>query len=202
MRRSPRLEEGNMEPSGRASRRDFLKLVTAGAAAAAGGGHALADERSDDKCKKVTANDRVGLALIGAGGQGNSDTRAALAVPGVELVAVCDVYDGRLQRAREVYCPDVFTTRDFRQVLERKDVDAVIIGTPDHWHMPVAVAAMEAGKDVYCEKPMVRIAAEGLKMVEAQKKTGRIVQVGSQRTSSVVYQKARDLVAAGAIGEI
>jgi predicted dehydrogenase len=191
-----------MEPSDRASRRDFLKLVTAGAAAAAGGGHALADERTDDKCKKVTANDRVGLALIGAGGQGNSDTRAALAVPGVELVAVCDVYDGRLQRAREVYCPDVFTTRDYRQVLERKDVDAVIIGTPDHWHMPIAVAAMEAGKDVYCEKPMVRIAADGLKMVEAQKKTGRVVQVGSQRTSSVVYQKARDLVAAGAIGEI
>jgi predicted dehydrogenase len=191
-----------MEQPGKGSRRDFLRLVTAGATVAAGGGHLLADDEADDKCKKVTANDRVGLALIGAGGQGNSDTRAALLVPGVELVAVCDVYDGRLQRAREVYCDQVFTTRDYRQVLDRKDVDAIVIGTPDHWHMPIAVAAMEAGKDVYCEKPMVRVAAEGLKMVEAQKKTGRILQVGSQRTSSIVYQKARDLVASGAIGEI
>jgi predicted dehydrogenase len=189
-----------MSDTRRGSRRDFMKLVTAGAALTST--HLLADEKSDDKCKKASANDRLGLALIGAGGQGNSDTKAALAVPGVELVAVCDVYDGRLARAKEVYCDETFTTRDYQAILDRKDVDAVIIATPDHWHMPIAVAAMSAGKDVYCEKPMVRLAAEGLKMVEAQKRTGRVLQVGSQRTSSIVYAKARDLLQSGAIGEL
>jgi predicted dehydrogenase len=184
------------------NRRDFLKLVTAGAALAGSANTLQAQEKTDDRCKKVTANDRIGLALIGAGGQGMGDTRSALAVPGVELVAVCDVYDGRLQRAREVWCDQVFTTRDYREVLARPGVDAVIVATPDHWHVPMAVAALEAGKDVYLEKPMVQRAEEGLALVEAQKRTGRILQVGSQRTSSIVYAKARELVTSGAIGDL
>ena len=184
------------------SRRDFLRLVATSATLAGTTTHVLADDKDEDKCKKVSANDRIGLALIGAGGQGMSDTRAALDAPGVELVAACDIYTGRLARAKEIWCDQLFTTRDFRAILERKDVDAVIVATPDHWHMPIAVAAMEAGKDVYCEKPMVRLAAEGLKLVETQKRTGRVMQVGSQRTSSVVYAKARDLVQSGAIGEL
>ena len=79
-------------------------------------------------------NDRVRIALIGAGGRGSGDTRDSLNVGGVELAAVSDIYDGRLQRAREVWGDQIFTTRDYREVLARKDVDAVIIGTPDHWH--------------------------------------------------------------------
>jgi len=184
------------------SRRDFLRLVTSTATLAAGATRVLAQPKPDDKCAKVSANDRIGLALIGAGGQGMGDTRAALEVPGVELVAACDVYDGRLTRAREIWCDQIFTTRDYRAVLDRKDVDAVIVGTPDHLHMPIALAALEAGKHVYCEKPMIRLAAEGLKLVEAQKRPGRVLQVGSQRTSSIVYAKARDLVASGAIGQL
>jgi len=182
-------------------RRDFLKLVTAGAALAS---HAtlIEAQEKDDKCKKVAANDRVGIATIGLGGMGTSDTNSALAVGGVELVAVADVYDGRLQRAREVYCKDVFTTRDYREVLARKDVDAVIIGTPDHWHAQIAIDAMNAGKDVYCEKPMVRTPEEGQRVIETQKKTGRLMQVGSQRTSSIVYKKAQELIQAGVIGEL
>jgi predicted dehydrogenase len=183
-----------------ASRRDFLRLVSS-AVVAGGAGQAPAQEPAD-KCRKVAASDRVGLALSGAGGQGMGDTRQALEAPGVEVVAACDVYDGRLARAREIWCDQLFTTRDYRAVLDRKDVDAVIVGTPDHLHLPIALAALEAGKDVYCEKPMVRLAAEGLKLVEAQKRTGRILQVGSQRTSSIVYAKARDLVKDGAIGQI
>jgi predicted dehydrogenase len=184
------------------SRRDFLRLVTSTATAAAAATHALGQEKADDRCKKVAASDRIGLALIGAGGQGMGDTRVALEVPGVELVAVCDVYDGRLTRAKEVWCDQIFTTRDYRAVLDRKDVDAVIVGTPDHLHMPIALAALQAGKHVYCEKPMIRLAAEGLKLVEAQKRQGRVLQVGSQRTSSILYAKARDLVASGAIGQL
>jgi predicted dehydrogenase len=159
------------------------------------GGAAAAQERT-------SANDRIQIATIGIGGMGSEDTRSALAQPGVQLVAVADVYDGRLIRAKELWGNHLFTTRDYREVLARKDVDAVIIGTPDHWHAQISVDAMNAGKDVYCEKPMVQKIEDGARVVEAQKRSGRLMQVGSQRVSSIVYQKARDLIKAGAIGQI
>jgi len=152
--------------------------------------------------QNTSPNDRVRIALIGAGGQGSSDARNSLNVGGVELVAVSDIYDGRLKRAREVWGEQLFTTRDYREVLARKDVDAIIIGTPDHWHSTVSIDAMNAGKDVYCEKPMVQQLSEGPQMIEAQKRTGRILQVGSQRVSSIIYAKAKEMLAAGAIGEL
>ena len=96
----------------------------------------------------------------------------------------------------------VFTTRDYREVLARKDIDAVIIATPDHWHRQIAIDAMNAGKDVYCEKPMVQRVEDGQEVIDAPRRTGRIFQVGSQRVSSIIYQKAKDLMAAGAIGEV
>ena len=152
--------------------------------------------------QNVSPNDRVRIALIGAGGQGSADTRNALSVGGVELAAVADIYDGRLKRAREVWGEQVFTTRDYREVLARKDVDAVFVATPDHWHSAIAIDAMNAGKDVYCEKPMVQQLSQGAQMIEAQKRTGRIVQVGSQRVSSIVYAKAKEMLSSGAIGEL
>ena len=152
--------------------------------------------------QNVSPNDRVRIALIGAGGQGSGDTRNSLNVGGVELVAVADIYEGRLTRAREVWGDRLFTTRDYREVLARKDVDAIIVGTPDHWHSTISIDAMNAGKDVYCEKPMVQQLAEGAQMIEAQKRTGRILQVGSQRVSSIIYGKAKEMLAAGAIGEL
>ena len=117
------------------------------------------------------AGDRVRIALIGAGGQGSSDTRTALRVPGVELVAVADFYDGRLARAKEVWGSGIVTTRDYREILARPDVDAVIIGTPDHWHAQIAIDAMKAGKDVYVEKPMVQTMDDGLGVIAAAQET-------------------------------
>ena len=149
-----------------------------------------------------SANDRVQIALIGAGGMGTEDAISSLAQPGVEIVAVSDVYDGRLTRAKERWGNQLFTSRDYREVLARPEVDAVIIGTPDHWHAQISVDAMNAGKDVYVEKPMVQKVEDGQKIIDAQKKNNRILQVGSQRVSSIVYQKAKDLLRNGAIGQV
>ncbi|MCX6620238.1 MAG: Gfo/Idh/MocA family oxidoreductase [Acidobacteria bacterium] len=167
------------------SRREFLRPV---AAAAAGG-------------RKLAANDRIRIGAIGAGIMGTEDVDSSLK-NGSELVAVADVYQGRLTRARERWGNHLSVTRDYREVLARPDIDAVLIATPDHWHSTITIDAMKAGKDVYCEKPMVQRIADGRAVVETARQTGRIVQVGSQGVSSVVYQKARDLLRAGAIGEV
>src|SRR5438445_706952 len=180
------------------SRREFLKLATATTVAASSTVHFL--EAQD--AAPVASGERVGLATIGLGIQGNADTRAALKTPGVELVAVADLYDGRLTRAKEVFGDKVVTTREYKEVLSRPDVDAVVIATPDHWHVPIAVEALAAGKHVYCEKPMVQFWQEGQKLIDAQKNSGRIVQIGSQRVSAADHLKARDLLASGAIGEL
>jgi predicted dehydrogenase len=177
----------------RATRRQFLQGAAAGVAverAAAGQGD------------QVSPNDKIRFATIGIGGMGSGDTRTALSIPGNELVAVCDVYDGRLTRAREVFGNNLFTTRDHREILSRKDVDAVIIATPDHWHAQIAIDALNAGKDVYLQKPMVQKVEDGRPLIEAEKKSGRILQVGSQYVSSIIYAKTRELIQAGVIGEL
>jgi predicted dehydrogenase len=149
-----------------------------------------------------SANDNIQIALIGAGGMGQGDTRMATSLPGVKLVASCDIYDGRRARTREVWGDQIFTTRDYREILSRNDVDAVIVATPDHWHARISMDAMNAGKDVYCEKPMVQTIGEGKPVIEAQRKTGRVMQIGSQYASSVVFQKAAEMLRQGAIGEL
>jgi predicted dehydrogenase len=150
----------------------------------------------------LQANDNIQIALIGAGGMGMGDARYATSLPGVKLVAACDLYDGRLARMKELYGAGLFTTRDYREVLARKDVDAVIVGTPDHWHSKITVDALRAGKDVYCEKPMVQKIEQGYDVIKAQKDSGRILQIGSQYASSMVYLKAAELLKAGVIGEV
>lgn len=176
------------------TRRHFL-AATAGAGLA---GPLLAQPSG----RKVPANNKIHIALIGAGGMGTADAESSLATGETKLVAVSDIYDGRLTRARERWGKDIFTTRDYREVLARSDVDAIICATPDHWHQKVSVDAMNAGKDVYCEKPMIQRVGDGQIVVDTYKKTGRIMQVGSQRVSSIVYEKARQLLAQGAIGEL
>jgi len=149
-----------------------------------------------------SSNDAIQFALIGAGGQGQGDTHTALQVPGVKLVAVADCYDGRLVHAKEMWGSDIFTTRDYREVFSRKDVDAVLIATPDHWHKQAAVDAMRAGKDVYLEKPMIHLYADGPEIIDTARSTNRVLQVGSQRVSSMVYAKAKELLVSGAIGKL
>jgi len=155
-----------------------------------------------DSAAPLAGNDHIQIALIGAGGQGQGDTKVALQVPGVKLVAVADCYDGRLEHSKEVWGDDIFTTRDYREILARKDIDAVIIATPDHWHKQISVDAMKAGKDVYCEKPMIHLYADGPEMIETARATSRIIEIGSQRVSSIIYAKAKELLASGAIGQL
>ncbi|MEO6829848.1 MAG: Gfo/Idh/MocA family oxidoreductase [Acidobacteriaceae bacterium] len=185
------------------NRRGFLKSAGLVAAETLLGPkmHVLAQAQSGVNAP-VAANDHIQIALIGAGGRGQEDTKAAVQVPGVKLVAVADCYNGRLDHCKELWGADVFTTREYREILARKDVDAVIIGTPDHWHKQASIDAMKAGKDVYCEKPMIHLYSDGPEMIETARATNRILQIGSQRVSSVVYAKAKELLAAGAIGQL
>ena len=189
-------------PTAMLDRRMFLQSAakTAAVAAAATRIHPLIAQEASSAPR--SSNDTIQFALIGAGIQGQGDTKNALQTPGVKLVAVADCYDGRLTHAKELWGADIFTTRDYREILARKDVDAVIIATPDHWHKQAAVDALKAGKDVYLEKPMIHVYADGPEIIETVRSTKRILQVGSQRVSSIVYAKAKELLAAGAIGKL
>jgi predicted dehydrogenase len=192
------------------SRRSFLRKAALGSAAFTAGPLIINASPYEQKLLlhnshknfSFSANDHIQLALIGSGIQGIHDTIAALKVDGVKLVAVCDLYDGRLDRAKELWGNDLFTTRDYRKILERKDIDAVIVATPDHWHQKITIDALNSGKAVYCEKPMVQNFNEGHEIINTQKKTGGICQIGSQGMASLGNEKAKQLYEEGAIGEI
>ena len=186
-------------------RRDFLKtgsIATVGSYFAGSTKLHLMAAPEAEPAKPIAANDHIQIALIGAGGQGQADTRIAASVPGVKVVAAADCYNGCLEHAKELWGKDILATRDYNEILARKDIDAVVIGTPDHWHMQVSIDAMNAGKDVYCEKPMIHVYSDGPKIIDTWRKTNRIMQIGSQRVSSIVYLKAKELLAAGAIGTL
>ena len=191
------------------SRRSFIKKTILGSAAISAIPNLSSGKYSERlplireySEKHYTSNDLVNLALIGSGIQGIYDTSSALKVSGVKLVAVCDLYTGRLDRARELWGEDIFVTRDYREILNRSEVDAVIVATPDHWHKTITIDALKAGKAVYCEKPMVQRFEEGHEIIKAQKETGGICQVGSQGMSSLGNEKAKQLYEEGAIGEM
>ena len=152
--------------------------------------------------KKISSADNIKIAGIGMGIIGHYDMDTALKVPGVELVAVCDLYDGRLTRCKEKYGNHIFTTRDYREILERKDVDAVIVAVPDFWHDHISIAALKKGKHVYCEKPMVQKVEDGAAVIKAEKESGKVFQVGSQGVSSVALAEAKKLIKSGAIGDV
>ena len=183
------------------SRRRFLRQLSGGLLAAP-----LLSERLHAATlphpRRRGPNDQINLACIGIGIQGFNDIEAALQNEGITLVGVCDLYDGHLQRARERYGDDLYTTRDYRELLARPDIDAVIVATPDHWHDTITIAALDAGKHVYCEKPLVQQLDEGHPVLEAERRNDGILMVGSQRVSSILTEQARELYQAGELGQL
>ena len=188
------------------SRRKFIKNLSGSVAAISIGNDVAASENAIKRklisTTTTCSNDKIRIGLIGAGIIGHYDTDAALKVDGVELAGVCDLYTGRLDRSKEKWGNAIFSTRDYRELLAKKDIDAVLICTPDHWHQKIAIDAMNAGKHVYCEKPMVQKIEEGHAIIATQKKTGKVLQVGSQRASSVAILEAKKYFEKGTIGEL
>lgn len=185
------------------TRRDFIR-VGAGSVTAATVAEAALLEPSIlwGAGRQVMPSDRIRFASIGTGTRGCELLQGTLSIPGVECVAISDLYDGRHKAGQEVLQKQVPATRKYQEILDRKDIDAVVVATADHQHRRVVVDACAAGKDVYCEKPMSHTVEDGFAMVEAVQKGNRILQVGSQRVSSIVYAKARDIYASGALGEV
>jgi predicted dehydrogenase len=187
------------------SRRQFIRAGSGAAAAGLLGTHAFASHVIDLPAQDVASasGDVVRFGIIGVGTEGSALLRGAVTLPNVKCVAASDLYDGRHTLAKEIAGQDVRTTRRYKEVLEDKSIQCVIVATPDFWHRQVVVDALAAGKDVYCEKPMSHSLQEGQQMVDAvQRSGGKFVQVGSQRVSSAVFGKAHELVSSGAIGDI
>ncbi|HWX92828.1 MAG TPA: Gfo/Idh/MocA family oxidoreductase [Terriglobales bacterium] len=184
------------------SRRNFMRLGAGLVAAGAATKVTLLEPQWVLASGTVPPSDTVRFASIGTGVRGCELLKASLRVPGVECVAVCDLYDGRHVAARESVQKQVPATRNYKEILERKDVDAVIVAVTDHQHRRVLEDACAAGKDVYCEKPMSHTVDDGFAMVEAARKGNRMVQVGSQRVSSILYAKAKEIYDSGKLGDV
>ena len=185
------------------SRRKFLGISAAAAGASlATKAILLTPEPLLASPPPVPASDRLRFGMIGIGMQGSGLLTESITLPGVECAAACDLYDGRHTLAKEIVRPDLPVTRRYQELLADKNIDCIVAAVPDHWHKQVVVDAVSAGKDIYCEKPMSHSAADGVAMVEAAKRTGRIVQIGSQRVSSLVCKKAKEMVAQGMLGDL
>ena len=197
-----------MNKDSQASRRRFLHQIGAtGLASAMFPLQSLsARDRAEERIlryeRPIGPSDRIRLGVIGYGVQGHYDLAAALKVPGVELAGICDLYPGRLVNAKEQFGNDLFTTRNYHELLEKKDIDAVLIATTDCWHSRITIDALNKGKHVYIEKPMVNKIIQGPEVIAAQKRSGKVLQVGSQTVSSILFAKAKELLAAGEIGQL
>lgn len=186
------------------TRRDFIRVGTTAAATGAAAKFTLLQPKPLwASPRQVAPSDTIRFASIGTGVRGCELLSASTHVPGIECVAVCDLYDSRHTAAQEaVKNSSVPATRNYREILDRKDVDAVIIAVPDHSHRHVLEDACAAGKDVYCEKPMSHTVEDGFAMINAAQKANRMVQIGSQRVSSIVYAQAKELYDSGKLGEV
>jgi predicted dehydrogenase len=185
------------------SRREFLGLGAAAASASWASRTFLLGPEPLWAAQAPAPSEHVRFGMIGVGMQGSGLLAESIELPGIECVAACDLYDGRHTLAREITAkPDLPVTRRYQELFANKEIDCIVAAVPDHWHKQVVVDAVNAGKDIYCEKPMSHTAADGVAMVDAAKKTGRIVQIGSQRVSSLICKKAKELIAQGTIGDV
>jgi len=186
------------------SRRDFVRLGAGAAVAASAVGAAAQSVLEAPPLASQTLPDgrKIRFAIVGTGIRGCDLLRAAKLVPTGVCVGAADLYSTRLQAGKEAYGADFATTGDYRTLLDRKDVDAVLIATSDHHHRRVTLDAVAAGKDVYCEKPMSHSVEDGLAMVAAVQANKKIFQAGSQRASSILYAKAHEIYASGRLGEV
>src|SRR5438309_6385534 len=176
------------------SRREFLEL----SGAAVGASLAPTSLRAG----RVPPSDTVRFGMIGVGMQGSGLLGDAITLPGVTCAGAADLYDGRHTLAKEIAGANLPATREYRRLLDDKNIDCIVAAVPDHWHRRMVVEAVSAGKDIYIEKPMSHTAADGVAMVDAVKKSGRILQVGSQRVSSQICAKAKDMIAQGMLGDL
>ena len=163
------------------SRRTFLQSTAAAAGASLVPGSIRLESEPSFALQSSSANDRIRFGIVGVGMEGSNVLGTAVALPGTECVAAADLYDGRHTLAREIVGKPIKTMRRYQDLLDDKSIDVIFVAVPDHWHKQVVVDSLAAGKDVYCEKPMSHTPADGLEMVAAAKKTGRIVQIGAQR---------------------
>ncbi|MGA9980464.1 MAG: Gfo/Idh/MocA family oxidoreductase [Candidatus Sulfotelmatobacter sp.] len=185
------------------TRRQFMRVGTGAAAAGAAAKITLLEPRMLSAFSRpVPPSDTIRFASIGTGVRGCELLRSTLQVPGVECVGICDLYDGRHVAGREAVRKEVPVTRRYKEILDRKDVDAVIVAVTDHQHRRVVEDACAAGKDVYCEKPLSHTVEDGFAIVEAAQRGKRIVQAGSQRVSSILYAKAKEIWDSGKLGDV
>jgi predicted dehydrogenase len=184
------------------SRREFLEIGAVAAGASLAGKNVTNTHVLQSTRASTPPSDRVRFGIIGVGMQGSGLLGDSIALDGVECAAACDLYDGRHTLAREIVRADLPVTRRYQALLDDKDIDCIVAAVPDHWHKQIVVDAVSAGKDIYCEKPMSHTAAEGAAMVDAAKQSGRIVQIGSQRVSSQLCAKAKELISQGMLGDL
>ncbi len=185
------------------SRRQFLQTGSAAAGSLLAARTILLDPAPLAAAPQGSTGKKIRFGIIGIGMEGSGVLASALTLPNVECVGAADLYDGRHTLAKEITGnPNLPTTRRYHELLERKDIDCILAAVPDHWHKRVVVDACNAGKDIYCEKPMSHTPPEGFEMAEAAKRNNRIVQIGSQRVSSMLCAKARELYHEGVIGDV
>jgi predicted dehydrogenase len=165
-------------------------------------GAAIATATAASYGRILGANDRIRIGAIGTGQRCQYLLSVLNKLGGNEIVAVCDVYEPHRLEAKTKYGPDAKDYVDHESVLARNDIDAVVIGTPDHWHVPITTAAVKAGKDVYCEKPVTHTIEEGEPLIAAVRESKRVVQTGTQQRSWKHYVQAKELIASGRLGQI
>jgi len=185
------------------SRREFLGIGAAAAGASLAGETILpSSQLLQGPPRTVPASDRIRFGIIGVGMQGSGLLATSIELPDVECAAACDLYDGRHTLAREIVRADLPVTRRYQDLLSNKDIDCIVAAVPDHWHMQIVTDAVSAGKDIYCEKPMSHNPSDGVAMVGAAQRSGRIVQIGSQRVSSQICAKAKEMISQGMLGDL